>query len=76
MKHYKPSSELQREAEQSVRNTERLYRWAYKYLVLTGRYPETTPARQERHTNTNVIKFPARRGQIIGATLPEPPEAA
>jgi len=78
MKNYKPSSELQRAAEESARNSDRLFRWAFRYMVLTGRYPDVTPRphQAERHTNANIIKFPRRKAQIVGAQLPDGPEAA
>ncbi len=61
MKHYHPSSELMRAAEEALRNERRLAAWRLRY---------------ERHTNANVIKFPRRRHQYMHTRLPDGPEIA
>jgi len=49
---HQQNSELQREAEQAIRNQKRLLEWEYKMLQRTGRLPERrqeNPARSLEH---------------------------
>jgi len=44
MKHYKPSSELQRAAEEQARNLERRLAWARRVFDREGRWPSLAPS--------------------------------
>jgi hypothetical protein len=86
---YTPSSELQRAAEEQIRNIERRVAWARRVFKTEKRWPSLTPSgvwrrilelRDRRATqhagNSTVVKMPRRRRQYMHARLPEPPEAA
>ncbi|MCW8917171.1 MAG: hypothetical protein OQK24_15110 [Magnetovibrio sp.] len=78
------SSELQRCAEEAVRNELRLAQWRARYTLATGREPvrvlnppittdqrvELMKAQRAAISNANVVKMPRRKRQYMHTTLP------
>ena len=60
MKRYTRSSELQRAAEEALRNIQRLKTWRRRWAA---------------HTNANRVKRPVRHRQYMHTRLPEAVEA-
>lgn len=52
-------------------------RWRIYWMrqILRGKGPSNMAPSRETHGNGTVYKFPRRKGQIIGASLPTGPEA-
>lgn len=73
-----PKSRMYIKAEQTIRNRKRGYAWQCRWLNRFGQWKELSPYRfqNQRHGNSNIIKMPRRKRQIVGAQYPTGPEAA